>query len=55
MLYWALVLFVLVLVAGAYGFAGIASTSAGIAQILFFVFLALLVVSLVGGMRKRPR
>lgn len=47
MLYWALVFFVVALVAALFGFGGIASASAGIAQILFFIFLIALAVSLV--------
>src|SRR3546814_15097673 len=47
MLYWALVFFVVAIIAGVFGFGGIASASAGIAQILFFIFLVLLVVSLI--------
>ena len=47
MLGWALTFFVLAIVAAALGFGGIAGASAGIAQILFFVFLALLVLSFV--------
>lgn len=47
MLYWALVFFVVAIIAAVFGFGGIASASAGIAQLLFFVFLALLVISLV--------
>lgn len=47
MLYWALIFFVVALIAAAFGFGGIASASAGIAQILFVIFLILLVVSLV--------
>ena len=39
MLYWALVFLVIALVAGALGFGGIAGASAGIAKILFFIFL----------------
>ena len=38
---------VALLFAGLLGFGGIASASAGIAQVLFFVFLVLLVASLV--------
>jgi len=34
-------------IAALFGFGGIASASAGIAQILFFVFLALFVLTLV--------
>lgn len=46
MLYWALIFFVVALIAGAFGFGGIASASAGIVQILFVIFLILLVASL---------
>ncbi|MFN3550003.1 MAG: DUF1328 domain-containing protein [Mesorhizobium sp.] len=55
MLYWTLIFLVLALVAGALGFGGIASAAAGIAQVLFFVFLALLAWSLVAGMRRSAR
>ena len=47
MLAWALAFFILAIVAAALGFGGVAGASAGIAQILFFVFLALLVVTFV--------
>lgn len=47
MLGWALTFFVLALIAAALGFGGIAGASAGIAKILFFVFLVLLVLSFV--------
>ena len=36
MLYWALVFLVIAVVAGLLGFGGVASTAAGIAQVLFF-------------------
>jgi uncharacterized membrane protein YtjA (UPF0391 family) len=57
MLYWALIFFVVALIAAAFGFGGIASASAGIAQILFVIFLILLVASLVMHFfsRGRPR
>lgn len=45
MLGWALTFFILAIVAAAFGFGGIAGASAGIAQILFFVFIALLIVT----------
>lgn len=45
MLSWALTFFVLALIAGVLGFGGIASASAGIAKILFVVFIILFVVS----------
>ncbi len=47
MLYWALAFFVIALIAGLFGFGGIASASAGIAQILFFVFLALFAAAVI--------
>ena len=50
MLYWAILFFVVAIVAAVFGFGGIASASAGIAQILFYIFLALLVISLVMGL-----
>jgi uncharacterized membrane protein YtjA (UPF0391 family) len=50
MLYWALVFFVVSLVAGIFGFGGIASATAGIAQILFYVFLVFFVVTLIAGL-----
>jgi uncharacterized membrane protein YtjA (UPF0391 family) len=53
MLRWALIFLVLALVAGLFGFGLIASTAAGIAKILFFVFLVLLAISLVGGLMRR--
>jgi uncharacterized membrane protein YtjA (UPF0391 family) len=55
MLYWTLIFLVLALLAGAMGFGGVASAAAGIAQVLFFVFMALLVWSLVTGMRRSAR
>ena len=55
MRYYALVFFVLALVAGLLGFGGIASASVGIAKILFFVFIVLFLISAVfGAARGRP-
>ncbi len=50
MLYWALVFFVVSIVAAVFGFGGIADTTAGIAQILFYVFLVFFVISLIAGL-----
>lgn len=50
MLYYAVVFLIIALVAGALGFGGVAGTSVGIAKILFFVFLALMVISLIKGL-----
>ncbi|HBZ43420.1 MAG TPA: DUF1328 domain-containing protein [Maritimibacter sp.] len=47
MLGWALTFLVIALVAALFGFGGIASASAGIAQILFFVFIALFVIAMI--------
>jgi len=53
MLGWAVVFFIVAIVAAVFGFGGIAAASAGIAKILFFVFLVLFVISLVAGLGKR--
>jgi uncharacterized membrane protein YtjA (UPF0391 family) len=45
MLGWALVFLVVALIAGLFGFTGLAVASAGIAQILFYLFVVLFVVS----------
>lgn len=50
MLKWALVFLVISLVAGVFGFTGIAAGAAVIAKILFFVGLALFVLFLVLGL-----
>jgi uncharacterized membrane protein YtjA (UPF0391 family) len=53
MLRWALGFFIVALLAGLLGFSGIALASAGIAKILFFIFLVLFLVSLVGHLLRR--
>jgi uncharacterized membrane protein YtjA (UPF0391 family) len=53
MLSWALIFFVVAIIAAVFGFGCIASASAGIAQVLFFIFLVLFVVSLIMGMARR--
>ena len=57
MLYWALLFFIVAIVAALFGFGGIAEASAGIAQFLFVLFLILFVISLVVGLvrGRRPR
>jgi uncharacterized membrane protein YtjA (UPF0391 family) len=58
MLGWAIAFLVIALIAGILGFGGIASASAGIAQVLFFIFVALFVIALVAnavrGRAPRP-
>ena len=55
LLYWAVIFFVIALVAAVFGFTGIAVAAAGIAKILFFVFLVLFLALLIGGLFRRPR
>lgn len=47
MLYWAIVFFLISLVAGFLGFGGVSTAAAGISKILFFVFLILAAITLV--------
>ena len=55
MLNWALTFLIFSLVAAVLGFGGIAATSAGIAKVLFFVFLGLFLLSLLGVRRGNKR
>ena len=53
MLHYAVVFFVIALIAAVFCFGGIAASAVGIAKVLFFVFLVLALVSfLFGSMRK---
>jgi uncharacterized membrane protein YtjA (UPF0391 family) len=54
MLRLALLFFIISLVAAVFGFTGIAVATAGIAKILFFIFLVLFLIALVTGMVRRP-
>jgi len=53
MLGWAVVFLIIALVAAVFGFGGDAAASAGIAKLLFFIFLVLFVISLIFGWRGR--
>ena len=53
MLSWALIFFVVAIIAAIFGFGGIAVAAAGIAKILFFVFIVLFAISLVMSMARR--
>jgi len=53
MLYYAAVFFVIALIAAVFGFGGIAAGAVEIAKILFFVFLAVTVITLLIGVIKR--
>jgi len=53
MLYWAAVFFVIALAAALFGFVGIATAAAGIAKLLFYIFLVIFLVTLVMGLGRR--
>lgn len=53
MLRYALIFFIVAIVAALFGFGGIAAGATEIAKILFFVFVILFVVSLVAGLVRR--
>ena len=53
MLHYAVVFFVIALVAALFGFGGIAAGAVGIAKILFFVFVVLAVVTFLVGVLKK--
>ena len=56
MLHYAVVSFVVAVLAAVYGFSGIPVVAAEIARMLFFMFMAVFLVTLVIGvvMRRRP-
>ncbi len=53
MLRYALLFFVVALVAALFGFGGIAAAAADIARVLFYIFLVLFIVSLLVGILRR--
>jgi uncharacterized membrane protein YtjA (UPF0391 family) len=46
MMYWALMFLLVAIIAAVLGFTGVALVAAGVAKILFFVFLVLFVITL---------
>lgn len=54
MLYYAVVFLVIALVAAIFGFTGIYLAAAGIAKVLFFLFIILFLISLLFGRRAAP-
>ncbi len=52
MLHYAVVFFIVALIAAFFGFGGIAMDAAWIAKVLFVVFLVLAAVSLLAGRRR---
>ena len=53
MLRYAVVFFIVALIAAAFGFLGIAAAAVSIARLLFYVFLILFLISLIGGLVRR--
>ncbi|HWQ52284.1 MAG TPA: DUF1328 domain-containing protein [Bryobacteraceae bacterium] len=51
MVTWAWVFLVLAIIAAIFGFGGITPAEAGIAKVLFFLFLAVFVIGLIAGRR----
>jgi uncharacterized membrane protein YtjA (UPF0391 family) len=52
MLHYAVIFFVIALIAALFGFGGIAAGASGIAQTLFFVFIVLAVITFVWNLVK---
>ena len=53
MLGWAVTFLIIALIAAVFGFGGIAAASAGIAKLLFFLFLVMCVIFFIFGWRGR--
>jgi uncharacterized membrane protein YtjA (UPF0391 family) len=53
MLRWALIFLIFALIASVIGFGGITAGAAGMAQIVFYAFLTVFVLSLVMGLVRR--
>lgn len=52
LLKWALIFFVLAIIAALFGFGGIAGAAAGIAKLLFFGFIVLAAIVLIAGLAR---
>ncbi|MFA7235709.1 MAG: DUF1328 domain-containing protein [Phycisphaeraceae bacterium] len=53
MLRWALIFFIVAIVAGLLGFGNIAGAATGIAKILFFIFIIIFLISLIMALVKK--
>jgi uncharacterized membrane protein YtjA (UPF0391 family) len=53
MLRWAIAFFVVALIAAVFGFLGIAAAAVSIARVMFYIFVILFLLSLVGGLARR--
>ena len=54
MLNWAVVFFIVAIIAALFGFGGMAIAAAGIAKILFHLFIILFLISLITGLVNSP-
>lgn len=50
MLRWSIFFLIISIVAGIFGFGGISSAAAGIAQVLFFIFIGVFLLLLIAGL-----
>ncbi|HEY5101526.1 MAG TPA: DUF1328 domain-containing protein [Steroidobacteraceae bacterium] len=53
MLHYAVVFFIIALIAAVFGFGGIAAGAVGIAKVLFFVFIVLAALTFVANLMRR--
>jgi uncharacterized membrane protein YtjA (UPF0391 family) len=53
MLRWALIFFIIAIIAAVFGFGGIAAGATEIAKILFYIFLVVFIISLIMGLTRR--
>ena len=53
MLRWTILFLVVALIAAIFGFTGVALAAAGIAKVVFFLFVVLFLISLVTGLGRR--
>ncbi len=52
MLRWTIIFVVVAIVAAIFGFGGVSESAAGIAKVLFFIFLVLFLITLIMGRKK---
>jgi uncharacterized membrane protein YtjA (UPF0391 family) len=53
MLWWALIFFIVAIIAAVFGFGGIAAGAMSVAKILFWIFVILFLISLLWGLLSR--
>jgi uncharacterized membrane protein YtjA (UPF0391 family) len=53
MLHYAVVFFIIALIAAVFGFGGIAAGAVGIAKVLFFVFIVLAALTFIANLMRR--